>query len=672
VAVLLVLPGALLVLSAQGQDLLRTVADGVARGAGLRDRTFLWLLAAALILGLQAWFWTRWIVEWRFGPRSDWPRSRYIVATPRGLGVAPFAIVAAGFAVIGTSDLRLWALLLLGAAFLGFVVCRSSIEGRVRGLASRLSDPRPAASGALFASLRLTHYAVQLGSVLLALAGLAVAVAQPVGPAQFFGPAAVALLALALIIPIVTPAIVLGKSNGVATVPALFAMALLFSLWDDNHHVRVTAACPADGGACGRPGVAAAFRKWEAALPADEPAIVPIIFVASQGGASRAGYWTADAMALLEERTGGRFSQHVFAISSVSGGTLGAAAFLAAIHDEPGLAARGALRQRVQDFVAQDYLSPALGGLLFPDLVQRFIPAPVLPDRGTALERGWEAGWRKICIQTKDTACRAGRMGRDFLALWRDPGPAWLPILMVGGATQETGRLLVTSSVDTGPWTPQALPRDPATVVEAGDFHRVTHRDVRLSTAILNGARFPYISPAGTLEDGVGQHIVDGGYFDAAGVEAARQLAAGLFGASRPAGARRLRLKPVYLLLLNGDPPASAKNAPSSEAPKANTFAQDLWGPLRGLYHARGAHGERLVASLDEAPPVSWDAPSAKADTAPVVIRLRVCHRLAMDWALSPQMTRTLRSDLIRDQPGCPNATALNQLSALLAAPPGR
>ena len=41
-----------------------------------------------------------------------------------------------------------------------------------------------------------------------------------------------------------------------------------------------------------------------------------------------------------------------------------------------------------------DALAPTLASFLVPDLLQRFIPAPVIRDRARALELGWETGWR--------------------------------------------------------------------------------------------------------------------------------------------------------------------------------------------------------------------------------------------------------------------------------------
>jgi hypothetical protein len=655
VAALLAASGFMLAGTVQGLDLLQTVADRLEQGPN-PHRILVALLLTTLLLGLQAWFWTRAIVEHQFGPRDRWPRSLYLVWTPRVLGVLPFVVVAAGFARLPRGAGRtqagweIWALLLAGALFLLFVILRPHLETRLRNRAARLeAEGRPRAGLAIRKSLKAGHDGLLAASLIGCALGLAVACLWPVQPAQYLGPAAVALLALALIIPVMTVLIQAGWAVRVHTVPALFALALVFSLWVDNHRVRLSPS-PAqvqEAAIRGREDIPAAFARWRIGLPDGGAAPTPIIFVAAQGGASRAGFWTADALAMLDEQTGGRFSRHLFAISSVSGASLGAAGFLAAIHDQPDLARQGALRPTVERFVQQDYLSPAIGGLLFPDLVQHLLPLTLLPDRAETLERGWEVGWRKACA---GAGCRPSRMQDDFLDLWKDRRPGvWLPILMIGGATQETGRPLITSSAYLG--------RAPSTpFVDADDFHATAHRDVRLSTAILNGARFPYISPAGTLPNG--QHIVDGGYFDAAGVEAVRELARSMFapgtGVLGTGGAGPTRFRPIFLLILNGGLPDAG---PAPERPHRNVFAQDMLGPLRGLYHSRSAHGDRLLKTLQEETPGASDTPG-------LVLELQVCESLAMDWTVSPTMAARLRGDLTNACGG--NAQTIRTLEALL------
>lgn len=656
VAVLLAASGGMLIGTEPGLDLLRAVALHTMNGAGHRSGgPYAWLLASALMLGLNAWYWCRAVVEYQFGDAANWERNLYLIWAPRVLGLAPFVFLYVGLRHIGSGDLRVWGMLGAGVGFLAFLMLRRPLVRRLhKTSAALIAKGRHRTGRAIHATLVGGRYAVLSGSLALGALGMILAIFAPVAPAQAMGPAAVVLLALATIIPVMVVLIQLGHEARIATVPCLFALAFLCSFYSDNHQVRLlgqpSASLPP------RPDVRTAFDAWRKDL-APRNNGVPIIFVVAQGGASRAGYWTGDALSVLEQQTGSDFSRHVFAISSISGGSLGAAGFLAAIRDQPGLAAAGRLRERVACFTEQDYLSPALGGLLFPDLIQRFNPLPGvrLPDRARALEVGWEAGWGKTC-NGGWTEVNSGRMGQGFLSLWDRPSGPWLPMLMVGGVTLETGRPLITSSM--------ALRSGATPFVDAEDFHQVAGRDVRLSTAILNGARFPYISPGGTLPEG-GGHVVDGGYFDATGVEAVRELALSMFKPDNQLTAARdglppIAVRPVYLLLLNGEA------SPSSRPAKA---AQDLMGPLRGIFHSREAHGALLRRNLQTATP---GVPGHDGE----VITISLCDPVAMDWALSEVATRMLSRDVTLDRPAtktlraCQNASAINRLKAILADQP--
>jgi hypothetical protein len=653
VAVLLAASGGMLVGTEPGLDLLRAVALTTMDGAGHRSGgPYAWLLASALLLGLNAWYWCRAVVEYQFGDAANWERDLYLTWAPRVLGLLPFVFLYFGLRLIHSGDVRVWGMLGAGVGFLAFLMLRRPVVRRLhKTSADLIAKGRHRTGRAIHATLIGGRYAILGGSLALAALGLILAIFSPVAPAQSMGPAAVVLLALATIIPVMVVLIQLGHEARIATVPSLFALAFVCSFYSDNHQVRLLSAAVPH-----RLDVKQTFDRWRTDL-APRQYGVPIIFVVSQGGASRAGYWTGDALSVLEQQTGGDFSRHVFAISSISGGSLGAAGFLAAIHDQPGLAAAGRLRARVACFTEQDYLSPALGGLLFPDLIQRFNPLPGvrLPDRARALEVGWEAGWGKTC-DGAGAGVNSGRMGQGFLGLWDRPSGPWLPMLMVGGVTLETGHPLITSSM--------ALSSAATPFVDADDFHDVAGRDVRLSTAILNGARFPYISPGGTLPKDRG-HIVDGGYFDATGVEAVRELALSMFKPGNQLTAARdgrpeIALRPVYLLLLNGEA------SPASNPAKA---AQDLMGPLRGLFHSREAHGALLRRNLLTATP---GVPGRDGE----VITISLCDAVPMDWALSEVATQTLRRDVTldraatKDQLPCHNASAINRLKDILADKP--
>src|SRR5262249_53127311 len=114
-----------------------------------------------------------------------------------------------------------------------------------------------------------------------------------------------------------------GRTTGPARPPVIIALAIwigvapwLFHL----HTVRVTETVAQ------RQPLEEIFRQWAAACAPGTGPVQPII-VAISGGASRAGVWGAQVLQEAEDiSTPGRA---VFAVSSVSGGSLGAAAYMA-------------------------------------------------------------------------------------------------------------------------------------------------------------------------------------------------------------------------------------------------------------------------------------------------------------------------------------------------------
>jgi hypothetical protein len=123
---------------------------------------------------------------------------------------------------------------------------------------------------------------------------------------------------------------------------------------------------------------------------------VPMLIVATAGGGIRAAYWTAEILEKLagdfEKEDGfkeeGGVRPYLFAISGVSGGSVGAAAFEAALaeRDEPTCHAGGATCPLATTFLTADFLAPALANLVFVDAPSLFLPDLGQIDRGTALE----------------------------------------------------------------------------------------------------------------------------------------------------------------------------------------------------------------------------------------------------------------------------------------------
>src|SRR5262249_26970061 len=99
----------------------------------------------------------------------------------------------------------------------------------------------------------------------------------------------------------------------------------------DNHNVRIlTESSAGPGGSV--PVASEQFQKWyESRLPAlanyEE---YPVYIVAAQGGGIYAAYQTAIFLARLYDYCPA-FNDYLFAVSSVSGGSLGAAAYVVAM-----------------------------------------------------------------------------------------------------------------------------------------------------------------------------------------------------------------------------------------------------------------------------------------------------------------------------------------------------
>jgi hypothetical protein len=257
-----------------------------------------------------------------------------------------------------------------------------------------------------------------------------------------------------------------------------------------------------------RPRLAEDFRAWQAARGAHGGE--PVYLVAAAGGASRAAFWSGTLLLELERQArsqGKRFAPNIYAMSGVSGGSLGLAAFAGSLAvADPDY---GRTAAQVGAFLGQDYLAPLVGYLMYPDLLARFWPFPCMAcDRSLALEGAWERGWAQ---RFPDSAAR-NWFARPLLA----PGPdaAGMPRLLFNATSASEGRRVLQSRLAFAP--PQAYDLFDSGLGNAPlDTSRLT-----LAQAVHNSARFPYISPAALVQTTSGEpwdYLVDGGYFENSG-----------------------------------------------------------------------------------------------------------------------------------------------------------
>ncbi len=387
----------------------------------------------------------------------------------------------------------------------------------------------------------------------------------------------------------------------------------------------------------------AAEAWYEQALAAHSDHIgepIPMLIVATAGGGIRAAYWTATVLETLQKdlaTTDGGFSPYLFAISGVSGGSVGAAAYAAA------LAARkeGAVPSpQATDYLAEDFLAPALANWIFVDAPSNFLPDLNQGDRGVALEQGFEHASK-------------GMLARPFLSFFPDAGAAakhWRPILLLNGTHEETGKRIIAGHVK--------IERN--VFLDSLDELHVLGKDVRASTAAHNSARFSYVSPAGNLGDGNGS-IIDGGYFENYGALSALELAR----AARAALKTKSAGVKLVILLISSDPgldkartlvriketekggkcllsTAERESPPTDNAAPAlqtktsdqanylsldraqatNSYINEFSAPFQGIANVREAHGNRAAAELAVEICTEFDessTPSGSANPSPQV-----------------------------------------------------
>jgi hypothetical protein len=398
-----------------------------------------------------------------------------------------------------------------------------------------------------------------------------------------------------------------------------------------------------------RPNVETAAKAWYAQAKiafaqahhgkVDENDRVPMVIVATAGGGIRAAYWTASVLERIKsDLSPNGLRPYLFAISGVSGGSVGATAFDAALaHSDETACGKKCVSST--ELLREDFLAPALASGIFKDGPASFLPDLWHDDRGVALEQGFEHASRRL-------------LERPFLSLfpYGSEAAAWRPILLLNATHEESGKRIITSHV--------LIERN--VFVDALDGLHLLDSDVRASTAAHNSARFSYISPAGNLgrrkdpdskswtlggwerwlADWNGS-VIDGGYFENYGALTALELA-------RAAEATLSKEKPpvkLVILMISSDPDlakahmvvridepnddkeclvSSTEREQDAQSPNylsvkpgqvANAWLNGFVAPLQGLESAREAHGNRAAAELAIEVCRQWAGTSAGRQT---------------------------------------------------------
>jgi len=337
-----------------------------------------------------------------------------------------------------------------------------------------------------------------------------------------------------------------------------------------------------------------AFEAWMAdncvGRPDAPPGDIPMVFVASSGGGIRAAYWTAavlDKLFPLGKPTSGctvPAASRVFAVSGISGGSLGVVSWLSSAeshgplpwYQRPALDAAdpSSATPWYEATLGIDHVSAVFSWMLYVDTPRAFLGFPG-DDRAAVLEESWEDG---------DAALTQNFLANYQSVLGNHHG--WVPLALLDGAAEESGCQEIVSPLllDTfGAVTPNngravdplacmAIPSDttanhkvapaPQTTNMVGNYICTSGdrpEDVRRSTAALLSARFPYVTPSGRMancyDNQINTYVIDGGYADGTGSLAAvnlyRQVKPWIDEYNRTAGEGH-HIRPIFVQLDNG------------------------------------------------------------------------------------------------------------------------
>ena len=377
----------------------------------------------------------------------------------------------------------------------------------------------------------------------------------------------------------------------------IYAAVLAGLAINDNHGMQTVSAANVVVApqSADPPELAHNFRKWIESRSdwkqfADKEIPYPVYVVAAQGGGMYAAYHTAAVLSNLQDLCPA-FATHLFAISAVSGGSVGGATFRAVLTPERARAGPCADRERwpLSDdsatVLSGDYLSPLVAYLLFPDLLQRFLPVelPTL-DRANALERAWVRGVSKVRGLQSNPAAEA------YLQHWDATGIG--PALVFNTTEVSSGRRRLISPFQFEATHARFLPLW---------SHGSDRLNPSVAAAAIISARFPWLTPSAWFRESIKGaadskptitrvRLVDGAYFEGSGVTTAHDIVRALDAEVQNLGlSGRVR---IYLLALTSPDTTSGDANPNP--------LSEVTEPILTMLNTRDARAHAALARAEQ------------------------------------------------------------------------
>jgi Patatin-like phospholipase len=316
----------------------------------------------------------------------------------------------------------------------------------------------------------------------------------------------------------------------------------------------------------------------------------PVFLALADGGASRSGYWVASVLSKLEDSSRGNFSQHLFCLSGASGGSAGNAAFFSLLRSKDQLLNKDTTGQpyyhAATEYLQADFLTFTLARMLGPDVMRHILPLRRIDDRAAALAHALETASGKRSFLYDSLAVPFSQ-----IITQKNQAGYHLPVLCINTTRMQDASPAVISNIDLS---------DNAFNKRVDVLNLLNEeKDMKLSSAVVLGASFPYVSPAGRIDtkvvlvDSAGkertvtepQYFVDGGYFDNSGAGVVNEMLIVLrrLLSNDPLLNKYAAKLHFFILHISNDPVGNHL------LPKVNPFINDLATPLKTLVGSFGS-----------------------------------------------------------------------------------
>lgn len=409
---------------------------------------------------------------------------------------------------------------------------------------------------------------------------------------------AITVVAIALIIFSVVFSTIFhwGIENKIPSLTILIVLLVVFSWFNanDNHRIRQLGVTENRT----LPPLETEFKNWlksDNRKDLEEYEKSPVYLVATQGGGIFAAYHAATALSKLQDSIP-NFSQHIFAISSVSGGSLGASAFSSLVKENVTATKKEKIEQKAKDLFSENLLSPLLSMGLFPDFVQRFLFWRIYEwDRAIGLEVAFERAWDDT-QKTEPSQNYENPLKKSYYSHWDANGIA--PALVINTTQVESGEPLRISPFEI------PFPEGDENIFDPVDpKDKDKNIDFRLSTAASLSARFPFVTPVAWYEKTqknidnppkdnnppedtkVESRLADGGYFDNSGVSTLLDIGRTLEKVKKETGRK---FEVIYLSIV--DSPDNSSNDETK-----NPGLNEVGSPIRTVINVRMARGKNVA-----------------------------------------------------------------------------